>query len=232
MFCGQINLGLAAGQRYLTGCENARLAFPGNPISFGENRTIRGSKSLGRCRPIQEATMSDDVKLCVEILNKAIAFEEEGMRFFGERSQNASTRMERNVFRSLAKDEAGHKAYLIQLRDDLLRSNDIDSLQDDHHSHRAPRQIFEEALASVDDPQSAEPEELEILRGAMEVEKRGFAMYSEAAHKVDSAKARELFLDLAAQEQNHHQLLHNTYEYMANPEGWHGYDESPMLDGG
>jgi rubrerythrin len=176
--------------------------------------------------------MTDDVKLCVEILDKAIAFEEEGMRFFTDRAQNASTQIERNVFRSLAKDEAGHKAHLVQLKDNLLRTNALDSLAGEHHVHRGPREIFEQALASVDDPHNAEAEELEILRGAMEVEKRGFAMYQDAARRIGSARARELFLDLAAQEQNHHQLLHNTYEYMADPEGWNGYDESPMLDGG
>jgi len=26
--------------------------------------------------------------------------------------------------------------------------------------------------------------------------------------------------------------LKNTFDYMADPEGWHGFDESPMLDGG
>jgi rubrerythrin len=57
-------------------------------------------------------------------------------------------------------------------------------------------------------------------------------MYSEAAAKVESPQARELFEHLAAEEQDHYRLLHNTYEYMSNPEGWHGFDESPMLDGG
>lgn len=176
--------------------------------------------------------MSDDVKLCVDILNKAIAFEEEGMRFFSDRAENAPSTLERNIFRSLAKDEAGHKVHLMKLRDELVRTKDIDSLQEEDHPHRTPREIFEESLAAAQDPYSPEADELEILRGAMEVEKRGYAMYATAAQDVESTKARELFEHLAAEEQNHYQLLHNTYDYMANPEAWHGFDESPMLDGG
>jgi len=176
--------------------------------------------------------MSDDVKLCIDILNKAIAFEEEGMRFFSDRAESAPSALERNIFRSLAKDEAGHKAHLLKLRDGLVRTNDIESLTDDEHEHRSPRAIFEESLSTVQDPYNAEAEELEILRGAMEVEKRGYAMYSGAAKEVESVQARELFEHLAAEEQNHYQLLHNTYEYMSKPEEWHGFDESPMLDGG
>ena len=63
--------------------------------------------------------MSDEVKLCVEILEKAIVFEEEGMAFFQDRAQNAPSTLERNLFNSLAKDEAGHKAHLVQVAIDV-----------------------------------------------------------------------------------------------------------------
>ena len=46
--------------------------------------TIDGSESTGN-DPGGPA-MSDDLRLCVEILEKAIAFEEEGMAFFQERA--------------------------------------------------------------------------------------------------------------------------------------------------
>ena len=46
--------------------------------------------------------MNDDVKLCLDILEKAIAFEEEGMAFFQDRSQNAPSALERNLFRHMA----------------------------------------------------------------------------------------------------------------------------------
>jgi rubrerythrin len=177
-------------------------------------------------------SQADEVKLCVEILDRAIAFEEEGMRFFQDRASNAAAALERRVFHSLAQDEAGHKAYLLRLKEDLLRTSDMESLQHDEHAHRGPREIFETALGSVDDPLNPESEELEILRGAMEVERRGYRLYSDAAERVESPRAKALFRHLAGEEQNHFQLLHNTYEYMSDPEVWHGYDESPMLDGG
>jgi rubrerythrin len=176
--------------------------------------------------------MSDEVKLCVEILDRAIEFEEEGMRFFTERSEGAPSALERNVFRSLAKDEAGHKAHLVKLRTDLLRTKQIDSLTQEDHEHRTAREIFEKALEEAVDPYQPEAAELEILKGALEVERRGYRMYSEAAARMDSPRARDLFRHLASEEQNHYQLIHNTYEYMSSPEDWNGFDESPMLDGG
>ena len=178
--------------------------------------------------------MSDELKLCVEILDKAIGFEEEGIRFFGERAEGAASDLERRLFASLVVDENAHRADLARMRADLLRTRDPGSLAaaSDAQPHRGPREIFESAFTAAEQHDDYEPAELELLRGAMEVERRGYRMYVEAARKVASRAARDLFLHLAEEEQGHFQLLANTRLYLENPEAWHGFDESPMLDGG
>lgn len=177
--------------------------------------------------------MDAEVKLCVEILEKAIAFEEEGMAFFQQRAQAAPSVLERNLFTSLAKDEAGHKASLVLMRDDLQRENTIDALPDVDDEHILNvRQIFENSMDEVNDPYEFQNEELEILNGAMEVERRGFHLYNDAAQAVTSPRAKAIFQGLAAEEQNHYSLLKNTYDYMADPEGFAGFDGNAMLDGG
>ena len=93
-------------------------------------------------------------------------------------------------------------------------------------------EIFELALESVKDPYAADAAELEIIKGAMEVERNGYTMYTNAVNTVASQRAKDIFQALAREEQHHYTLLKNTYDYMADPEGWHGVDESPMLDGG
>jgi rubrerythrin len=177
--------------------------------------------------------MNDDVRRCVEILEKAIAFEEEGMAFFQDRAENAPSTLERNLFNSLAKDEAGHKAHLVKMREDLLREGTVDVLPDVEDDHVLNvRKIFNDALESANDPYNFELEELEILKGALDVERRGYSMYAAAAADVSSPRAKALFEHLAAEEQNHYSLLKNTYDFMADPEGFAGFDGNPMLDGG
>ena len=177
--------------------------------------------------------MHDEVKNCVEILEKAIVFEEEGMAFFQDRAQNAPSTLERNLFNSLAKDEAGHKAHLVQMREDILRENSLTVLPDVEDDHVLDvRRIFEGALEDAHDPYNYEVEELEIIKGAMDVERRGYNMYINAAASVETTKAKELFEHLATEEQNHFRLLKNTYDYMADPEGFEGFDGNAMLDGG
>ncbi len=177
--------------------------------------------------------MSNDVRECLDILDRAIKFEETGMAFFLDRAENAPSEMERNLFRSLAEDEKGHKAYLVQLKEQLLVTNNPDEMQPDaDDDHKSPRQIFEVALEAVKDPYAAEAAELEIIKGAMEVERNGYTMYTNAVNSVQSERAKSIFQALAREEQHHYSLLKNTYDYMADPEGFHGFDESPMLDGG
>jgi rubrerythrin len=155
------------------------------------------------------------------------------MSFFQDRAANAPSSLERNLFSSLAKDEAGHKAHLVRMRDDLLKEESFAVLPEVDEEHMADvRRIFEESVASVHDPYDYQVEELEILQGALEVERRGFALYSRAAAEVESPRAKAVFEHLAAEEQNHYSLLKNTYDYMADPEGFAGFDGNPMLDGG
>lgn len=175
----------------------------------------------------------NDVQYCLEILEKAIAFEEEGMAFFQDRAQNAPSTLERNLFNSLAKDEAGHKAHLVKMREDVLRENSLEVLPDvSDEDVKSLRGIFDAAIEGANDPYNYEVEELEILKGALDVERRGFHMYDEAAKKLPAGRARDIFEHLAQEEQHHFALLKNTYDYMADPEGFAGFDENPMLDGG
>jgi rubrerythrin len=175
----------------------------------------------------------NDVKYCLEILEKAIVFEEEGMAFFQDRAQNAPSSLERNLFNSLAKDEAGHKAHLVKMRDDILRENSLEVLPDVSDDHVLNvRAIFDNALEAAHDPYDFQLEELEILKGAMNVERRGYNMYTKAAAEVESPRAKEVFDHLAGEEQNHFTLLKNTYDFMADPEGFEGFDGNAMLDGG
>ena len=92
--------------------------------------------------------MSDEVRECLDILDRAIKFEETGMAFFLDRAENAPSELERNLFRSLAEDEKGHKAYLVQLKEQLLANNNPDDMQPEEDDEDA----VDEGEPDVDPP--------------------------------------------------------------------------------
>jgi rubrerythrin len=180
----------------------------------------------------EEERMSDAVKQCLDIIDRAIQFEDTGINFFEDRAGKAASTLERNLYRSLAKDEIGHKQYLLQLRTELAQANKVDAMSPASGQHPTARHIFESAMSGAHDPYDYKSEQLEILKGAMEVERKGYAMYAKAVDAVESKHAKQIFSHLAAEEQKHYILLKNTYDYMADPEAWNEFDEGSMLDGG
>jgi rubrerythrin len=173
-----------------------------------------------------------DFEHAVKVLDQSIAFESQGLQFFTERSARAPNRFERDIYLALAKDELGHKTYLEKLREDLVKTHDVAAIADEGHDQWSARKVFTAALDRANDPYTPRASELEALRSAMEIKRRGHKLYREAANQLEAQQARELFEHLAEEEKIHFQLLRNTYDYLENPEQWHGFEEGPLLDGG
>ena len=173
-----------------------------------------------------------DFNQAVKVLDKTISFEAEGLKFFTDRSTRAPTRFEREIYLALAKDGLGHKTYLEKLRADLVQTHDLEAIADEGHDQWSARKVFAAAIDRAIDPYTPRSAEIEALRSAMEIKRRGYAMYREARDRMQTSPARDLFKQLAEEEKVHFQLLRNTYDYLDNPEQWHGFEEGPMLDGG
>ena len=105
--------------------------------------------------------MTDELKFCMQILEEAIKFEEEGMAFFKEREKSAPSAIERSVFASLATDEAGHRAYLMKMRDKMMAENDVSAIKIEGDDHgRKAKEIFAGAMESVADSDPYSTDEL------------------------------------------------------------------------
>ena len=68
---------------------------------------------------------------------------------------------------------------------------------------------------------------LEILRGAMEVERDGFQFYSMAADRSEDPGAAEMFVRLAAEEQKHYEALQSQQRALLETGLW---DPDVVLD--
>jgi len=79
---------------------------------------------------------------------------------------------------------------------------------------------------------------LEILRGAMEVERDGFQFYSMAADRSEDPGAAKIFAQLAAEEQQHYEALQSQQKALLEAGSWdpdvvlsdaHQLDPSPEV---
>ena len=69
-----------------------------------------------------------------------------------------------------------------------------------------------------------------ILRQGMSLERDGYNFYKQAAERASGKRGKAMFLDLAAQEEEHLRLLLAEYRALEEGRGWLPYEEAMQAD--
>ena len=69
-----------------------------------------------------------------------------------------------------------------------------------------------------------------VLRRGMSLERDGYNFYTQAAARASGERGRAMFLDLAAQEEQHLRLLLTEYRALEEGRGWLPYEEAMQAD--
>ncbi|MCX7834358.1 MAG: ferritin family protein [Ignavibacteria bacterium] len=133
-----------------------------------------------------------DFKNINDILDFAIAREQESVDFYTNLSNKARNEEMKNVFHEFAMEEVKHKARLQKIKDEGIMEISDEKVQDLKISDYTvnitptPDMSYEEAL---------------IL--AMNKEKAAYKLYMKLSTKTDDPNLREVFLSLAQEESKH-----------------------------
>jgi rubrerythrin len=76
------------------------------------------------------------------------------------------------------------------------------------------------------------PEELDAVKKAMEMENETYDFYREQGGKAVYDAEKQFYEALAGQEEEHHRVLLDYYEFLKNPAAWFVQKEHHSLDGG
>jgi rubrerythrin len=76
------------------------------------------------------------------------------------------------------------------------------------------------------------PEELDAIQTAMVMENKTYDFYKEQGKKVAYDVEKLFYEALAEQEEEHHRILLDYYEFLKNPSAWFVQKEHHSLDGG
>lgn len=134
----------------------------------------------------------EEFKTMNDILNFAIDSEQEAVEFYSALAENASNVEMKTTFEQFAKEEMGHKAKLMKIKDEgtfEVRSEEIVDLKIADYLidiEANPNMSYEDALVV-----------------AMKKEKSAFKLYTNLAAKAPSSDMRDVFLSLAQEESKH-----------------------------
>jgi rubrerythrin len=127
-----------------------------------------------------------------DILEFAINEEENAVNFYSELAEKAKTEDMKRIFIEFAKEEMGHKASLIKIRDEKQFQLKKEVVADLHISdylvvvEAKPDMTYQEALVI-----------------AMKKEKSAFKLYLTLSNKASSEEMKNVFLSLAQEESKH-----------------------------
>lgn len=151
--------------------------------------------------------MSDTVQSTGEILDFAIAREEESFAFYRALAQQSETPRMRDMFEGFAREELAHKEKLAMLKQGRALA-------------LAPGKTASLAIADyvVQVTPSASMRYQDALRLAMQREKAAFRLYTVLAEQAADEDARTIFLILSQEEARHALRFEIEYDDFVTPE--------------
>jgi len=157
--------------------------------------------------------MTNGAATPVEILSDAIRMELEGKDFFERASERMSIPRARDMFLGLVRQEQRHVDVLTRQMSSLKDHGGWLSVGEflDHTSERSAASVFrDEDLKKI----ALRPDagELEVLKLAIEVERKSIEYYRSAGDASDDQKAKEVFAWLVEEEKGHMVILRAEYD--------------------
>lgn len=136
--------------------------------------------------------MAENFASVGELLDYAIKQEEQAYEFYMDLARGTKRAWMRDHFEQYAREELGHKAKLLEIKE----GKQLD---------RAPGKLLDLKLADylLDVEPSPQMDYQDALIVAMKKEKAAFKLYSDMAASVDDPRLRETLLGLAVEESKH-----------------------------
>jgi len=160
----------------------------------------------------------------VRPLDYAIQLERDGQNYYSDAANSTSNPLGQKMFQSLAADERRHEEILRQ----VAREMAIDLPED------TPKQrivtLFDELGPEMRQELGADPGDTDVVRKAIDMEKRSVELYADQRDQADAEADRALYARLVLEEQQHMDILQNTLTYLEDSGHWFLWDEQAILD--
>lgn len=176
--------------------------------------------------------MTKEQDKSIAALEKAIQMEIDGKEYYLKASEKTSNELGKKLLQSLAAEEDIHRKVFEDIYESIRNKQGWPRKEFHADGGRALRTVFANALDNMDRDVKSIPEEIDAVQTAMGMENETFDFYREQSSRA-AYDAEKLFYDaLATQEEEHHRILLDYYEFLKNPTAWFVQKEHHSLDGG
>ncbi|MBN1548815.1 MAG: ferritin family protein [Syntrophaceae bacterium] len=157
-------------------------------------------------------------------LNAALEFEEEGKKYYTQKAAAAKDPLTQKLFQTLAEDESRHAERILEIHAAISNSGPWPATV--LSPHRNLEQEMRDFFSSGQTALESKAEPLEGYAFAMEMEKKGIAMYAKQVQEAQDEMEKAFFHALVEEERGHLEAIQNVYYYLSNSEDWYAEEES------
>lgn len=176
--------------------------------------------------------MAKEQETTLGALKTAIQMEIDGKEFYLKASEASQNELGKKLLKQLAAEEDIHRKVFEDIYKDISTKKGWPEGKFRHDGGKGLRTVFARALEDMDKKVSTIPTELDAVQKAMEMENKTYDYYRSRIPKASYDAEKQFYEALAIQEEEHHRVLLDYYEFLKNPAAWFVQKEHPSLDGG
>ncbi len=159
-----------------------------------------------------------------EVIQKALDFEEHGAQYYQEKAKEAANPLVKRLFLALAVEENQHQLRIQEIYQALKN----DGPWPESNAGTVLQDVIKRYFSNLSEDERKIADNTDALSVAMDLEKKGYAMYQDAAAKAATPLEKEFFRSMQAEEGGHYEALENVYYYLTDTEDWFSSEESKV----
>lgn len=176
--------------------------------------------------------MKEQSEKTAQALETALQMEKEGQEFYHKAEQKSTNLLTKNLFKHLAEQETVHMQKINEIYSTISSKAEWPEKETTFKHEKSLKNVFQEAIESMDKEIKASADEIEALQTAMKMEDRSYSYYNSRADEASTAAEKSFYRALTAEERGHYLAILNSYEYLTDPQAWFTKEEHWSLDGG
>jgi rubrerythrin len=162
----------------------------------------------------------------------AIRNETDGAQLYQELADRAAAPLAKAMFASFVKDEQRHLEVVKAIFEGATPGQAGRRFRPGMPAKRL-QSVFEKFRGAKGAERfPALATDVDALLLALEMEKMSFQLYRDEAAKVTGEAERKILIRLAAEENEHYEILSNTVMYLTDSGNWFIYKDHGIMDGG
>ncbi len=176
--------------------------------------------------------MTEEQDTTLGALKTAIQMEIDGKEYYLKAGKASRNELGKSLLEKLAAEEDTHRQVFESIYKEISAKKGWPSRAFQGDGGRGLKTIFSDAMKAMGKDVKAIPTEIEAIQTAMAMENKTYDFYKARGGKATYEAEKQFYEALAMQEEEHHKVLLDYYEFLKDPAAYFVQKEHHSLDGG